>query len=171
MTKAALVLVELNEVNFDVVQEYIDKGESLPNFEKLMRYESRLTTSEKQYDLLEPWIQWPSVHTGKTYSEHQIFRLGDVVQKKTVQIFELIESSGFIAGAISPMNAANALSRRAYFAPDPWTDTPSDSSLLSRMLSTALKQTANDNSEGLVTLKSLFYLMSCFLFLVQPRSY
>jgi hypothetical protein len=74
MTKAALVLVELNEVNFDVVQEYIDKGESLPNFETLMRYESRLTTSEKQYDLLEPWIQWPSVHTGKTYSEHQIFR-------------------------------------------------------------------------------------------------
>ena len=171
MTKAALVLVELNEVNFDVVQEYIDKGESLPNFETLMRYESRLTTSEKQYDLLEPWIQWPSVHTGKTYSEHQIFRLGDVVQKKPVQIFELIEASGFTVGAMSPMNAANALSRPAYFVPDPWTDTPSDSSLLSRMLSTALKQTVNDNSEGRVTLKSLFYLGCCFLFLVQPHSY
>lgn len=171
MNKAALVLVELNEVNFDVVQEYIDKGESLPNFKKLLRYESRVTTSEKQYDLLEPWIQWPSVHTGKTYSEHQIFRLGDVVQKKPTQIFELLEANGFTVGAISPMNAANALSRPAYFVPDPWTDTPSDESIFSRMLSSALKQTVNDNSEGRMTLKSLFYLVCCFVFLVQPRSY
>ena len=171
MTKPALVLIELNEVNFDVVQEYIDKGESLPNFKKLMSYESRVTTSEKQYDLLEPWIQWPSVHTGKSYSEHQIFRLGDVVKEKPTQIFELVESNGFRVGAISPMNAANVLISPAYFVPDPWTDTPSDKSLLSRMLSAALKQTVNDNSEGRVTIKSLFYLGCCFLFLVHPRSY
>ena len=169
MTKAALVLVELNEVNFDVVQEYIDKGESLPNFVRLMKYDRRVTTSEKQYNLLEPWIQWPSVHTGKAYSEHQIFRLGDVVQKKPVQIFELLEASGFTVGAISPMNAANALSRPAYFVPDPWTDTPSDRCLFSRMLSSALKQTVNDNSEGRVSLKSFFYLGCCFLFLVRPH--
>ena len=37
MTKAALVLVELNELNFDVVQEYIDKGEALPKFRKITK--------------------------------------------------------------------------------------------------------------------------------------
>jgi hypothetical protein len=171
MTNSALVLIELNEVNFDVVQEYIDNGESLPNFERLMSYESRITTSEKQYDLLEPWIQWPSVHTGKNYSEHEIFRLGDVVSKKPTQIFELLESHGLRVGAISPMNAANVLSHPEYFVPDPWTDTPSDKSILSRMLSSALKQAVNDNSEGRVTLRSLFYLGCCFLFLVHPRSH
>jgi len=171
MTKPGLILVELNELNFDVVREYIDKGESLPNFEKLMRYETRVTSSEAQYDLLEPWIQWPSVHTGMTFSEHKIFRLGDVVQKQPRQIFELLEANGYRVGAICPMNAANALTRPAYFVPDPWTKTSSDNSLLSRMLSSALRQTVNQNSEGRVTFKSLCYLAYCFLLLVRPRSY
>lgn len=171
MKDAKLILVELNEINFNVVGEYINKGEFLPNFTKLMAYESRITTSEDCYSLLEPWIQWPSIHTGKTYDQHRIFRLGDAIKKRNTQIFEVLENHNFRVGAISPMNAVNVLRRPEYFIPDPWTETPSDKSLLSRMLSSALKQAVNDNSEGRLTISSLFNLGVCFFFLVRPSSY
>ena len=67
------------------------------------------TSSENNYDFLEPWIQWPSVHTGYEFSEHKIFRLGDIVKSDFPQIFEKIENKGFSVGAISPMNARNDL--------------------------------------------------------------
>ena len=171
MRSKRLILIELNELNFDVVSEYIAKGLPLPNFEKLLAYESRVTSSESQYQLLEPWIQWPSVHTGQDFDRHQIFRLGDAAVKKPTQLFELIENRGFKVGAVSPMNAANNLERAEYFIPDPWTHTPSDGSLLSNMLTKALRQTVNDNSEGQITLQSILYLVACFLCLVRPGSY
>ena len=166
-----LLLLELNELNFDVVSEYIERGVPLSNFEKLLTYEARTTTSETQYHLLEPWIQWPSVHTGKSFDGHNIFRLGDAAVEKPRQIFELVEDQGLTVGAMSPMNAANNLKRPAYFIPDPWTHTPTDGSLLSRILTAALRQTVNDNSEGKVTPKSLMYLGVCFLCLVRPVTY
>ena len=171
MTGRRLLLIELNELNFNVVGEYIEAGYSLPNFSRLLKFENRVTTSESQYHLLEPWIQWVSVHSGKTFDEHNVFRLGDAVLKKPEQLFELLESRGVRVGAISPMNALNALASPAYFVPDPWTDTPSDGSILSRMLTTAIRQTVNDNSEGKITVKSKFFLAVCLLFLVRPTSY
>lgn len=164
-------MLELNELNFEVVREYLDAGNSLPNFSQVLAFDSTVTTSEKQYRLLEPWIQWPSVHTGQSYREHQIFRLGDVGLKKPKQLFELVESNGFSVGAISPMNAFNALENPAYFIPDPWTDTKSDQSILSVLLTKALKQTVNDNSKGKITFLSALSLGICLVFRVRPRSY
>ena len=165
------MLIELNELNFDVVSEYVKAGYPLPNFSKIFDLEARLTSSEVHYHLLEPWIQWPSVHTGRTFDEHQIFRLGDASLCRPQQIFEILESHGLSVGAVSPMNAVNALRKPAYFIPDPWTDTPSDGGIFSRMLTSALKQTVNDNSSGQITLTSMLYLSLCFLFLVRVRSY
>lgn len=86
-----LILVELNEINFDVVKLYLDKNEILPGFEKLFSEGVIETSSEDVYDLLEPWIQWPSVHIGKKFEDHKIFRLGDMVNSNQKQIFEKVE--------------------------------------------------------------------------------
>ena len=86
-----LFLIELNEINFDLVHKYIESGAKLPNLCSLWK-ERALSSSEKIYEHLEPWIQWPSVHTGKTYDEHQIFRLGDADKFNGLQIFEEIEN-------------------------------------------------------------------------------
>lgn len=59
------------------------------------------------------------MHTCKTYSEHGIFRLGDIVGSRGPQIFEQIEHAGYRVGAISPMNAENRLDFPAFFIPDP----------------------------------------------------
>mgnify|MGYP000695504429 CR=1 FL=1 len=88
-----LVLLELNEINFDAVRFYIERGEYLPGFEKLFEKGITNTESEPEYENLEPWVQWPSVHTGKTYEEHKVFRLGDFVNSTDEQFFEQVEKA------------------------------------------------------------------------------
>ena len=105
-----LILIELNELNFDIVKKYSEKYD-LKFFNKNFFNNIKYTYSEKDYDKLEPWIQWVSVHTGRTADEHGIFRLGDIKNKKKQinQIFEKVESLGYSVGVISAMNTVNKM--------------------------------------------------------------
>lgn len=171
--KKPLILIELNEINFDLVARYIDAGANLPTFAKLISDKPVRCTSEQAYDLLEPWIQWVSIHTGLTFSEHGVFRLGDIVESPSEQLFEILERAGYSVGAVSPMNAANRLVRPAYFIPDPWTRTSSDASPMSRALAKALAQTVNDNAQARISASSiaaiLFALVRCAPLRHYPR--
>lgn len=167
-----LILLELNEINFDAVNHYIDLYPgTFAGFEKLKAFQSIITKAESKYEELEPWIQFPSLHTGRTYHEHKIFRLGDFVNSADVQFFEAIETSGFKVGAISPMNASNKLENPAYFIPDPWTKTPSDGSFLSQAITSAIVQAVNDNSKSKLTVKTIVSLVIAFIALVNPLRY
>ena len=162
-----LILIELNEINFDIVEKYISRGESLKSFKKIIDTNLQTTQAENSYDHLEPWIQWPSVHTGLTYRDHNVFRLGDIVNCEADQIFEKVEKAGFRVGSISAMNASNKLQNPSYFIPDPWTLTDSDSSLLSKALSDAISQAVNDNSESRISFKSIISLVIATFALVK----
>ena len=164
-------LVELNEINFDLVRHYIKSGAELPVLKQLMAQGVLTSLSEEVYEHLEPWIQWPSVHTGKTYNEHQVFRLGDAVNHQGSQIFEDIERRGYSVGNLSAMNAANRMEKPAFFIPDPWTNTPSDSSFVSRALAQAVSQTVNDNTGGKITAQSALNLGLASIALISPRRY
>jgi len=158
-TAKKLILLELNEINFDIVEKYLAADSTrFPSLKKLLAGPQIRTSCEKQYEELEPWIQWASVHTGKTYAEHGIFRLGDMVDSGVSQIFEQLEQVGYKVGAISPMNAENRLKHPAYFIPDPWTHTPTDSSWWSQSLSRAISQTVNDNAKARISAKSALQL-------------
>jgi len=158
-----LLFIQLNEINFDLVDKYLlaSKKNKFINLKVIKNnYQSFNTYAEEQYENLEPWIQWVSVNLGKGFSEHNIFRLGDIVNfPNEKQIFEKIEERGFKVGAISPMNAENRLKNPSYFLPDPWTDTKSDVSSFSRRLSLMLKQTINDNSSGRLTINSILTII------------
>jgi hypothetical protein len=166
-----LILLELNEVNFDAVSFYIERGHCLPSFKKLIEQGIVHTEAEPEYEHLEPWIQWPSVHTGKKYDEHSVFRLGDFVNSSSEQFFEQVEKSGFSVGAVSPMNASNKLHDPVYFIPDPWTQTPSDNSFLSNSITEAIVQAVNDNSKSKLTFKTISNLGLAFVALVNPFRY
>ena len=154
-----LILLELNEINFDIVEKYISaNGRRFPSFKKLLSGARIRTSCEKQYEELEPWIQWASVHTCRTYDDHGVFRLGDIVGSGVPQIFEKLEQNGFKVGVISAMNAENRMIQPAYFIPDPWTQTPTDSSWWSQSLAQAVSQTVNDNAKSRVTAKSVLQL-------------
>lgn len=162
-----LLLIELNEINFDVVESYINEGFHLPNLKKIINKNFINTYSEKEYKNLEPWIQWPTIHTGKSFSEHNIFRLGDIVNNNDSQLFEDIENAGFKVGAISPMNGRNSLKKPSYFIPDPWTNTPSDKSIISRNLSRMISQVVNNNANSGPSLKSLLILFFSVFYFVR----
>ena len=164
-----LIFVELNEINFDVVKSYLKKGVVLPAFSRIFNEKFIITKSESEYENLEPWIQWPSVHTGLGYEDHKIFRLGDFVNSDKQQFFEKVENAGFKVGAISPMNASNNLIRPAYFIPDPWTRTKTDGSFLSRSIYEAVSQAVNDNSSSKITASSMIKLGLAFFLLVSPK--
>lgn len=158
MSRPALIFLQLNEINFQIVRRYVERYHDLPSFARLFeQFRSFETYAETEYSKLEPWIQWVSAHTGRTYADHGVFRLGDIVRthEDITQVFEALEARGLRVGAISPMNARNRLNRPAYFVPDPWTDTPSDPSGFSRRLTHMLRQTVNENASGRISASSL----------------
>jgi hypothetical protein len=163
-----LVLVELNEINFDVARDYVERLD-LRSFRRLLQGCARRTYAESRYEQLEPWIQWVSAHTGMDAGQHGVFRLGDIVGSGVPQIFEQLEAQGLRVGCVSAMNAENRLRRPAYFIPDPWTPTPSDGSFWSRSLAAAVSQAVNDNAHGRLTFGSKLALGAGLLRFANPR--
>ena len=81
-----LNLIELNEINFDIIKLYVNANpQQFPGFSTLFSLKEFRTFSEERYELIEPWIQWVSAPTGKTFDEHGVFHLGDAEQLKHSQ--------------------------------------------------------------------------------------
>ena len=165
--KPKTILLGLNELNFDYIKFYINQ-DLLPNFKKIFEIQPPIeTVSENDYKLLEPWVQWVTIHSGKSYKEHSIFRLGDIVNNPEVsQIFEELEAEGLSVGAVSPFNADNRLNNPAFFVPDPWTKTQPFGNWIVKALYQAVHQSVNDNAKSELNFKSLISLSLGFLLYV-----
>lgn len=164
MQNSQTILIGLNEINFEFLEAYIEKGK-LKNFKKLLSASKVIeTVSENEYKLLEPWIQWVTVYTGKPYAEHQIFRLGDIVERPELgQIFEELEAKGKSIGAISPFNAANKLNKAKFFVPDPWTKTKVSGHWFVQRFYKAIHQAVNDNAQEKISFSSIMTLGLAYL--------
>ena len=64
--KKNLLVIQLNELNFDYAKYYIEKY-NLGNLNKLIKLNNCQTSSEIKYECLEPWIQWYSFYSNKTF--------------------------------------------------------------------------------------------------------
>ena len=79
-TKMRMVMLEFNELCSDLIQEFMADGH-LPNFRRLYdRSTVYATQAGETAPRLEPWIQWPTVHSGMTYAEHGVFELGEIAR-------------------------------------------------------------------------------------------
>lgn len=155
---ARLLFLELNELNFEYVEHYAQRGQ-LPAFAGVLASHGYARTrSEDLYEHIEPWIQWITVHTGKPYREHGVFRLGDGAQSGLRQIWEELAARGLRVGAFSPMNAP-AVPDAAFFVPDPWTRTSVTAPSLMRRAYAAICQAVGDNAEGTITPQSASQLL------------
>lgn len=169
--KQPLLFLALNEVNFEYVERYISWGE-LPTFRALFeRYGYELTTSEQEYHLLEPWIQWVTAHTGCDFAEHGVLRLGDIVDHDRVQVWEMLEERGMRTGAVCPMNAKLRLRDAAFFVPDPWTPTGMVVPEKLRALVSAIFVLVNENASGAAGWRSFVDLALGTARVASPRSY
>lgn len=161
-----VMMLELNEVNFDYVQRYHKKGE-LDTLGRLVQDHGLTETfvaEDLKEDEVQPWIQWPTLHSGVPYSEHQIYEQGNAAFSDLTQIWERLEQKyGACVGAISPMNARNNTEHSPFFVPDPWTPTPVSGSGTLRRLSCALSQVVNDSAAGRISKKSAVALLEAFV--------
>lgn len=166
-----LLLLELNEINCRHVRSYVDKGH-LPVLGALLdEHGTSQTLSEQRYEELEPWIQWVTAHTGRSFAEHGIFRLGDIVNHDIPQIWEELEEHGLKVGAISPMNAKNRTKAAAFFVPDPWTPATLTARPLLKRLYAAVAQAVNDNAQSRLTPASLVWLAAGAAVYARPVNY
>lgn len=165
-----LVFLQFNELNFEYVHEYVRAGR-LPGFARLFADHGYVrTTSESLHELANPWIQWPTVHTGRDYADHGVFRLGDIVQSPFPHIYEVLESNGVSVGAISPFNARNNTRNPRFFVPDPWTRTTFSGSRDLRRLYDALVQIVDDYARVRIDPKAMVNLALGALPNIRARS-
>ncbi len=169
--KSKLLLLELNELNFEYIERYIAQGK-LPAFKKLLdSHGLQYTTSEEVYENIEPWIQWITAHTGLSYDEHGVFRLGDIVNYDLPQIWEDLEGRGLRVGAVSPMNARQRMRDPAFFLPDPWTETDIVAPRGVRRFYNAVAQMVNQNAGGRGGRNLLIDLALGSAYCAQPENY
>lgn len=166
-----VVVLELNEVNFDFVKAYASHGK-LPELDRLIQTNGiSETTSEREYREWEPWIQWVSAHSGKTLAEHNVFRLGDIVHADVDQIWEQLERQGLIVAALSPMNASNRLIQPAFFLPDPWTKTAMTGPKAICRLYAVLAEAVHGNASGRLTPLMILELIGGLIQYARPANY
>lgn len=117
-----VIVLELNELSPVLMSRFIDSG-FLPNFKKL-RDESVVAISDAHEEppALEPWIQWISVHTGLTYRQHKVFRLGDGESYTAQRTWDYVADSNLNAWVCGSMNGSATADRRenVHILPDPW---------------------------------------------------
>lgn len=115
-----IIQLELNEVSKEIVDRMVADGK-LKNFQYINRnYDYVTTTSDSRYENIEPWIQWVSAHTGKSYNEHKIFHLGDAEVLSHSQIWEVLSDNGIESAILGSMNAKQGRMKGGVFFPDPW---------------------------------------------------
>jgi hypothetical protein len=119
MPAARLMLIEFNELCPALLREFMDQG-LLPNFRRFHESSTVFTTDAGENEPnLEPWIQWPTVHSGMTFAEHGVFHLGDGRKLSRKCLGEVLSDAGLPVGICGSMNL-NYGQLRGYVLPDPW---------------------------------------------------
>jgi hypothetical protein len=116
----AVILLELNELTPRLIERFMAEG-SLPNFRRL-RDESRVftTDAEEQGENLNPWIQWVTVHTGLSFAQHGVFRLGEGRRCPAPGIVDLASRAGRRVLQFGSMNVPFQTPLNGAAVPDPW---------------------------------------------------
>ncbi|MEL6924389.1 MAG: hypothetical protein AAFO94_10110, partial [Bacteroidota bacterium] len=115
-----VIQLELNEISYPVIAQMMARNE-LPNFQMInRRWYYHETTSETEYEKIEPWIQWVTAHTGKDFKDHGIFRLGDAHELQHTQLWEQLSDQGIESAIIGSMNTIRGRAEGGMFFSDPW---------------------------------------------------
>ncbi|MGZ3687808.1 MAG: hypothetical protein ACXVBW_05885, partial [Bdellovibrionota bacterium] len=115
-----VLVLEFNELSPVLMQRFIAEGK-LPNFKKLRESsDAYVTTSDERQEDLEPWIQWPTIHTGLRYSEHQLGRVGEGHKLAKPRLWDVAGIKGKRSLIFGSMNIGPT-SAPGILVPDPWT--------------------------------------------------
>jgi hypothetical protein len=114
-----LILIEFNELCPCLLRKFMDRG-VLPHFRRFHESSTIWTTDAGEGPPnLEPWIQWPTVHSGLPFCEHGIFHLGDGRKLAHKGIAAILSDAGIPVGVCASMNT-NYRELNGYVVADPW---------------------------------------------------
>lgn len=115
------IVLEINEISHHLLRQWMGEG-LLPNFARLHGQSDVFTTMSDETDptLLEPWIQWYSIHTGVPYAEHGVFHLTDGRKGGHEDVFAMLMAAGRRVASFSSMNVAPFAKPGNIFLGDPW---------------------------------------------------
>jgi len=97
------IQIEFNELSPTLLEEFIDAGE-LPNFRRLRDSCETFVTDASGEVTLEPWVQWPTLHTGIPDRDHGIQYLGQARLVRGRGLARELATAGFKVGVFGSMN-------------------------------------------------------------------
>lgn len=118
MSLRPVLQLEFNELSPVLLDRFIEAGE-LPNFKALRDASACFITDASGERNLEPWTQWPTLHTGMPDSEHGLADLGEGSRIAGKGIARELAKSGFSVGIFGAMNVDYG-PLNGFTVPDPW---------------------------------------------------
>jgi hypothetical protein len=117
---ARVMVLEFNELTPSLMDRFIAEGK-LPNFKRL-RSQSRVfvTDAEEEQRHLEPWIQWVTVHTGLSASQHGIHNLDESYKLNHPNLWDLLGAAGHPVWVCGSMNISYSRPTQGWILPDAW---------------------------------------------------
>ena len=115
-----MILLEFNELTPTLLDHFFAQGK-LPNFRRFYDESSvYVTDAEEPPPLLNPWVQWVTVHTGLSAADHGLARLdqGHLLDKP--RVWDLASRAGMRAFVCGSMNVGHDRDFNGYVLPDPW---------------------------------------------------
>jgi len=163
--------INFNEVNL----EWLKKTSSRFNFKninKLLKLNFVITTSEKKYQNLEPWIQWPTYYLGKSFNEHKLFHLGDSDSFQNYSIYNFFQKNNNAILAMAPMNTSFEVKKNSLLIHDPWSKNPviNGNSNINSLWNT-ICYFVNENSNSSINIKFIFLLLINLFKFARLRNY
>lgn len=152
------IIIQFNEANFSLIRKYTENYD-LKGFKKILSQPLSITTkSEKEYKNLEPWIQWYSFYSQMDFNNHKVFHLGDCLKTNHKLFTESLAENGLRVGIFGSMNL-KPNKNYDIFIPDAWTESSSDNSLNSKIVSNMMKKIINTNTSLKISLKDIIGLI------------
>ena len=89
--KQQMLIIELNEFCPKYLAENAEKL-NLENIKKVLNLNHSFTISpeKKEFDGLDPWVQWVSIHNGNSFAKHGIKNLGQNNKESVEQIWNTL---------------------------------------------------------------------------------
>jgi hypothetical protein len=138
------IQIELNELSPVLIDEFIEAGE-LPNF-RLLRDKSEVFVTDASEEVsLEPWVQWPTLHTGIDDSEHGIRHLGEADRVRGRGVARELAAAGFKVGVFGSMNLGYG-PLDSFVVPDPWNPSSSPHPAALRAFTDFVNAAVQENS-------------------------
>ena len=154
------IQIEFNELSPTLIDEFIEAGE-LPNFRRLRDSSEVFVTDAANEINLEPWVQWPTLHTGIPDRDHGIQHLGEADLVAGRGIARELAAAGFKVGVFGSMNLDYG-PLDGFVVPDPWnaelTPHPAELSAFTDFVVSAVQENSAEQLDKRAALPFIGYL-------------